>query len=239
MKILDELIGSIKDDAPIRRIMVGVHWTAVSSRWCGLASTVMGAMPHGEGKVRDAGELENKSALELAGYTYSNNTLEASIGFASLNSLIELPSTGLVEINAFKYLVEKGKGKHMAVFGHFPYLDELRSSASQLTVFELTPVEGEHHLNEMPELLPDAEVIAITSNSLINHTLTEILPHITSGAFTALVGPTTPLSPVLFEFGIHMLSGIQVMDEAALFQSISQGAIFRQMQGDQLVTWLN
>jgi len=238
MKLLDELIGSIGQDAPVRRVLAGVHWTAVSSRGCGMASTVIEAKPHGERKVREAGKLETKTALEVARYIYSDNTLEASIGFAALNSLIEPPSTGLVEINAFKYLVEKGAGKHVAVFGHFPYLDELRSSASRLTVFELTPIAGEYHLNEVPKLLPDADIAAITSNSLINHTLTEILPHIKTNAFVALVGPTTPLSPVLFDYGIHMLSGVQIVDEEALYRSISQAAIFRQTQGAKLVTWI-
>lgn len=238
MELLDEIIGSIDQDAPIRKVLVGVHWTAVSSRVCGMASTVKDAKPHGEDKVRDAGELEAKTALELAQYIYSDNTLEASIGFAALNSLIDPPSTGLVEINAFKYLVEKGAGKHVAVFGHFPYLHELRSSASQLTVFELAPVAGEHHLNEVPNLLPAAEIVAITSNSLINHTLLEILPHIKSNAFIALVGPTTPLSPVLFDYGFHMLSGVQIVDEDALYLSVSQAAIFRQMRGVKQVTWI-
>lgn len=238
MKLFDELIGSIDQDAPIRRVFAGVHWTVVSSRGCGMASTVMDVKPHGEGKVKDAGELETKTALELAHYIYSDNTLEASLGFAALNSLIEPPSTELVEINAFKYLVEQGVRKHVAVFGHFPYLDELRASSSKLTVFELAPVAGEHQLNEVPELLPDAEIVAITSNSLINHTLAEILPHINSKAFIALVGPTTPLSSVLFEYGIHMLSGVQIMDEGALHQSISQAANFHQTQGARLVTWI-
>jgi hypothetical protein len=238
MKLLDDLIGSIEQDAPIQRVMVGAHWTAVSSRWCGMASTLMDAKPHGEGKVRYAGELETTTALELARYIYSGNTLEASIGFASLNSLIETPTTGLVEINAFKYLVEKGAGKHVAVFGHFPYLDYLKVSASQLTVFELAPVEGEHRLDEVPKLLPDAEIVAITSNSLINHTLEEILPHIKSGAFTALVGPTTPLSTVLLDQGIRMLSGVQIVNEDALYKSISQASIFRQTRGAKLVSWI-
>lgn len=238
MNLFDDLIGSINQDAPIRRVLAGVHWTAVSSRGCGMASTVMETKPHGEDKVKDAGELNSKTALELAHYIYSENTLEASIGFAALNSLIDPPIKELVEINAFKYLIDKGAGKHVAVFGHFPYLDELRSSASQLIVFELAPGAGEHNLNEVPKLLPDAEIVAITSNSLINHTLAEILPHIKSSAFTALVGPSTPLSSVLFNYGIRMLSGVQVVDETALYQCISQAAIFRQTRGAKLVTWI-
>jgi len=238
MKILDELIITIQKDAPVREMLVGVHWTIVSSRGCGMASTVVSNQPHGEEMVGDAGSLGLKSALELTQFLNSENSLEASIGLAALNSLIELPEKGLVDINAFKYLVEKGESKHVAIFGHFPYLKQIKASASCLTVFELTPNEEEHHLDEVPKYLPDADVVAITSNSFINHTLEGILPHIKKDAFVALVGPSTPISPVLFDHGISMLSGVKVINEKELFTTVSQAAIFRQTRGVQLVTWL-
>ena len=46
-----------------------------------------------------------------------------------------------------------------------------------------------------------------------------------------LIGPSTTLSPLLFEFNIGILSGILVEDERQVLNAISQGAIFRQMQG--------
>jgi len=238
MKILDELICTIQKDAPVRDILIGVHWTIVSSRVCGMASTVIPNQPHGEDMVDDAGSLGLKSALELTQFLNSENTLKASIGLAALNSLIELPEKGLIEINAFNYLVEKGESKHVAIFGHFPYLKQIKASASRLTVFELAPNTEEHLLNEVPKLLPDADVVAITSNSLINHTLVGILPHIKKDAFVALVGPSTPISPVLFDHGISMLSGVKVINEKELFTTVSQAAIFRQTRGVQLVTWI-
>ncbi len=238
MIIFNDLIGSITRDSAIRQLLVGVHWTVVFSHNCGMASTVMSKNPHGEGRVRDAGELESRSALQLAQYVHSENTLEASIGLAAINSLIELPNHGLVEINAFKYLVERGEEKNVAVFGHFPYLDDLRKTSKQLIVFELNPIEGEHNLSEVPTLLPKADVVAITSNSLINHTLEGILPYIDKNAFVAMVGPSTPLSSVLFDYGISMLSGVRIVNETVLYQSVSQAAIFRQTKGTELITWI-
>lgn len=202
-----------------------------------MASTITGNKPHGDDVVREAGNLERKSAKEIAHYLNSENPLEASIGLASLNSLIDVPRDKLIRVNAFKVLIEKSIGKTAALFGHFPYISEFRKAAGRLTVFELNPDENEHNMDEVPKLLPEAEIVAITSNSIINHTIKFILPYIKSNAFTVMVGPSTPLSPILFDFGISMLSGVIINDEKALYQSISQGAIFRQVKGAELVCW--
>jgi uncharacterized protein (DUF4213/DUF364 family) len=53
-----------------------------------------------------------------------------------------------------------------------------------------------------------------------------------------VLGPSTPLSPVMFGFGVHLLSGIQVIDEAALLESIAAGLPFRKMNGTRRVSLL-
>ena len=88
MNLIDDLIASLRDDVAVQSVQVGVHWTAVCSRHCGLASTLVGNQPHGHAKVRDVGRLHFKSAHELAEYARSDNLLEASIGVAAINSLI-------------------------------------------------------------------------------------------------------------------------------------------------------
>ena len=41
MKLLEALLKTIPSDPiPIRKIIVGVHWTLVSSKYCGLGSTM-------------------------------------------------------------------------------------------------------------------------------------------------------------------------------------------------------
>jgi len=236
MKIIHDLLDSIQTDVPVRQLLVGVHWTAVLSYGCGMASTVMSDKPHGESAVRGVGELEQRTARELATYALSDNTLEASIGLAALNSLIEFPEKNVVEVNAFEFLAKQGAGKTVAVFGHFPNTTTLKEAASRVIIFELTPSEGEYGLDDVPRLLPTADLVAITSNSLINHTLAYIMPHIRAGAFSMLLGPSTPLSPLLFDHGLDMLAGVRVTDTRLLFDSIAQGAIFRQVKGVELVT---
>ncbi len=144
MKLLNDIIASIQEDAPVRRVLVGAHWTVVCSRHCGMASTILGNKPHGHEKVRDVGQLENKSALELAEYARSDNLLEASIGIAAINSLLEIDVTHAVEVNAAEVLLNQGKGKNIALVGHFPFIPKLRQAAGQLWVIEQNPTDNEY-----------------------------------------------------------------------------------------------
>jgi uncharacterized protein (DUF4213/DUF364 family) len=51
-----------------------------------------------------------------------------------------------------------------------------------------------------------------------------------------MVGPTTPLLPVLFDYGVDILAGAKVVEPDKTIRSISQGAIFSQVEGVRLIT---
>jgi uncharacterized protein (DUF4213/DUF364 family) len=51
-----------------------------------------------------------------------------------------------------------------------------------------------------------------------------------------MLGPTSPLSTVLFDHGVDLIAGTQVVDPVAALTVAGQGAIFRQMRGVRLVT---
>jgi uncharacterized protein (DUF4213/DUF364 family) len=51
-----------------------------------------------------------------------------------------------------------------------------------------------------------------------------------------LLGPSTPLTPVLFDFGVDLLSGVQVVDIAATLASVEASVNFRKMKGVRRVT---
>jgi uncharacterized protein (DUF4213/DUF364 family) len=234
--LLNDLIASIHEDAPLRSILVGAHWTVVCSRRCGLASTILGDKPHGHEKVRDVGRLQERSALELAEFARSDNLLEASIGVAAINSLLEVNEAGAVEVNAGEVLVRHGKGKNIALVGHFPFIAELRQAAGQLWVLEQRPAEGEYPAEAASELIPQADVVALTGSSLINHTLDGLLELCRSDAMVMVLGPSTPLSPVLFQHGATYISGTRVIDEEEVLRVVAQGAVFQQVEGVRLLT---
>jgi len=81
-----------------------------------------------------------------------------------------------------------------------------------------------------------AGVVAITGTAFINHTLEQMLCRCNARALVMVLGPRTPLSPVLFRYGIQMISGVRVVDETAAQKTIQQGAIFPQVKGVQLLT---
>jgi uncharacterized protein len=133
MNLLDALLASLPDeDVPVRTVLVGAHWTVVCSRYCGLASTITGDKPHGHEKVKDVGRLHLKNARELAEYAHSDNSLEASIGVATINSLLEVDHHKAVEVNAAEVLAERGRSKNVALVGHFPFIPKLREQVGQL-----------------------------------------------------------------------------------------------------------
>jgi uncharacterized protein (DUF4213/DUF364 family) len=236
MTILDDLLQSLPEDAPVRTVTVGAHWTLVCSRRCGLASTLMADKPHGHARVRDVGRLHLKSACELAQYARSEDLLEASIGVAAINSLLAYEPEKAVELNAADVLTEKGRDRKVALVGHFPFIPVLRRAAKELWVFEQHPSEGEFPAGRADELLPRADVLAITGTALINHSLDQLMGLARADALVMVLGPSTPLSPVLFDHGATLLSGAVVVDEAAALRTITQGAVLPQVEGLRLLT---
>jgi uncharacterized protein (DUF4213/DUF364 family) len=234
MGIIDDLVSSLSEDSVVREIHACVFWTAVVSKHCGLASTFHEEHPYHQ-PLRGAGKLTQKSALELAQFAKSDNVLEASIGMAAINSLIDVDDDRRVEENAFAVLARKGKDKNIAVIGHFPWIPELRSIAKKLWVIEQRPQEGELPAEAAGDILPQADVVGITGSSFINHTVDKVL-ELSKDRFIVMLGPTTPLSPVLFDHGVDVLAGVKVAEPEKTIRSISEGAIFNQVEGVRLVT---
>jgi len=83
-----------------------------------------------------------------------------------------------------------------------------------------------------------ADVLAITGTTLINHTFEDLITLCRPEAVVLVLGPSTPLSPVLFNHGVHIISGSIVEDEDAVLHAVCQGANFRQIHrlGVRLVT---
>jgi hypothetical protein len=55
-------------------------------------------------------------------------------------------------------------------------------------------------------------------------------------AFFVLIGPTSPLSPILFDYGIDAICGAEVVDVDKVIRSISEGATFKEVSGVRLLT---
>lgn len=231
--ILDDLLSTLPEEpVPVRSVLVGVHWTAVCSRHCGLATTIISSKPHDHTTfVRGVGNLHHKSAQELAEYSRSENRLEASIGVAAINSLLFMDDRDAVEMNASEVLVKKGSGKNVALVGHFPFIPKLRRSVKNLWVIEQQPAEGDYPAHSAADFVPQADIVALTGSALINHTLDDLLSLCRPDALVMVLGPSTPISEVMFDHGAAIIAGTQVIDEDAVMQTVGQGATFQQVKG--------
>ena len=132
-----------------------------------------------------------------------------------------------------------GEGKNVALVGHFPFIPQLRQSVGQLWVIEQNPRDDDCPAEAAADLIPQADIVAITSSALINHTLEGLLALCPARATVMLLGPSTPFSPIMFEYGIDIISGTQVVDEAAVLRTVGQGASFRQVEGVRLLTFIH
>lgn len=239
MNILTKLISSIEKDAPVREVIVSTHSTLVCSHHCGISSTILSTKPHGEETIRDAGFLHLKTAKELANYALSDNPLEASVGLAAINSIIECDPRLLIPMDATLLVTQLSLSKNVTVIGHFPFIPKVKEAASHCWVIEQDPIPGESSRDNAKYIIPQSDLVVISGSTLINHTLEELLAFCRKEATVMLIGPSTPLSALLFEFKIGVLSGIVVEDEKQALKAISQGAIFRQMQGVKRMVMIN
>ena len=90
------------------------------------------------------------------------------------------------------------------------------------------------------EVLPQADVVALTGTSIMNHTFEGLMELIRRDAFVVALGPSTPLSPLLFDYGVDAISGTLVTNVEAVLRTISQGASFKQVkEGVRLVSMRN
>lgn len=248
--VLDALLGGLPADRPVTGVQVGIHWTIVGlaegpggepAHW-GIAKTLLPvegpghSHEHEEGSVIEAGRLHTYSAHELIGLIRDGSGPERSIGWAALNALYAPDRSRCVELNARDFLLEHGRGKRIAVIGHFPFVEKLRGAAQDVWVLELNPAPGDLPASAAEDVLPQADIVAVTSLTLLNDTFEPLAKLWRPDATVLLLGPSTPFAPVLFEMGVDYLSGTEIVDPEVASRHVGQGACFKQMEGVQLLT---
>ena len=122
-------------------------------------------------------------------------------------------------------------GKKVVVVGHFPFLPALQEAAGELFVLELDPGPGEYPASAAPDIVPQADIAAITGSAIVNGTMDQLLPLCRPDAFVLILGPSTPLHPVVLSRGVDAIASSIVVDPRTCMQYVSQGCTFRQLRG--------
>jgi len=167
----------------------------------------------------------------LAQWILSENTIEASVGIAALNSTIKVDGASIAKGNAYEVILKKGFNRNVAVIGHFPGIDKYKDKFKNLWIIEKRPLQGDIPESAKDTVLSKADVVAITGTSIINHTLFSILESCRRDAYKIILGPSVPMTPLLFECGIDMLSGSIVHNIDEVRKCVLSGASFKQFKG--------
>ncbi|SHI86132.1 hypothetical protein SAMN02745691_00938 [Parasporobacterium paucivorans DSM 15970] len=229
-EIYDDLIDSIPDDLTVLECMLGVSWTAVKSEnGIGVAKTIKGGK-----KGLEIGEISGLKLKELAKYAKSWNMLEASLGQAAINSAFNTApqcadSPGLTlnkehehgKNNAFNLLSEDLVNKKVAVIGHFPEVEKLHDICN-LSVLERDPWAGDYPDSACEYLLPEQDFVFITGTAFTNKTMPRLI-ELSRKARIILVGPSVPISEVLFKYGVYIIAGFIVTDEKLIWKAVQEG----------------
>ncbi|HVI50558.1 MAG TPA: DUF364 domain-containing protein [Candidatus Sulfotelmatobacter sp.] len=213
----DLTLGVAEDE--VRQIACGPRWLMVEG-------------PHGAGLAylpRHQRELLPRlprfaklSLRGLAELSRSWDPLEMALGIAAINA----------HYNRFDLAAFSGNGTktfrdisaRVVVIGAFPGVDGILPNCS---VIEAEPRPGEYPIVAMDSLLPGSGGAVINSSALINRSLPRIL-RLTQGGRAALIGPATPMTPRLHDYGLEVLGGLVVDDVGGLAAAIRAGALPRE-----------
>ena len=223
MELLKKLIENV-EDYEIKDSFVGIFETVIESKYIGISSTLRPSEKRVDNKIKIIGN----STKEVAKLALSKNPLEASIGIATINSALNRENLDLSSVNAYDLIL---KSKNVGVVGRFPFIEKLKTKVNKVTVFELFPIGDEIHSKYIKNHISDLDILAITATTLINHTFEELVKYKNKNTKVILLGPSTPLSPILFNYGIDILSGTIVENKLLFINGIKEGKGFKNLKG--------
>jgi uncharacterized protein (DUF4213/DUF364 family) len=173
---------------------------------------------------------------KLAEYSLSDNLLEAAIGMAAINCGLDGMTGVKKRVNAKEIILKKGKNKVLGIIGHFPFLDEQKDHFSACYIFEKYPHKGDLKESDIAHYLPKADVVAITGTTMTNHTFDNIYNSLPKSSYNIMLGPSTPLSPLLFDHGMDMVSSTRVMNYRNVKEQVLMGTPTRYLTDVEMVS---
>jgi uncharacterized protein len=210
--------------APSLAVIVGYNWTLVEGPdGMGLVTTPEKGVD-GARTTQETGRYTGRDLRDLAGLARSANPYERAIGCAAINA----------GLNRYDLEGSNGNGLELSdnvtgptvVVGRFPRLDERLPDA---LVLERDPGPGDLPASAASEVIPGCARLIITATTWVNTSLAGLL-RLVDGAHVGVVGPGTPLSPIMHGHGIHRLSGFVVTDPPAVRRAVAEGAGARQFR---------
>ena len=214
----DALIDDLPEDVTVTVSDRGTRWTRVVNSANGIGSAWSMRVASRPALSADLPD-EGRTIRDVAALVRSWNLAEASVGLAAINSWYSLAEVaarngfvptgaGLTWREVFDPYADSVEGKVVAIIGHFPFARGVLWKAADLQILERFPEPGDYPDTACEYLLPDADYVFISSSSFVNKTTPRLLDlAIGGGAHTVLVGPSTPMHPLLLDLGVDTVTG--------------------------------
>ena len=172
-------------------------------------------------------DYEGRSAAQLLEKIKSDNPVERSMALALVNALNYDDARHLPEDHDNKILFDSfqiGQGRRLAMVGYFPPLVRIfEQRGVLLEILDMSRGLGEKK-DFYDKLQHWAQVLLLTSTSILNSSTEEILAHAGENLQSIMLGPSTPLVANAFEhLPVHMLAGTVPLDKEMTLKAIRHG----------------
>ena len=220
---LSSFLTGIKD-SKLKRLTIGSYWIVVEAEY----GTGLVANPQTKISVDSVKEYQKRfggsSLHQLALGAKSEDLIERAIGCAAINANTNHYGLKLTQDNGLS--LPDNKGEKIVVVGRFPNLEQKLPTA---IVLERNPGPGDLPEHEAPNVIPGCTHLIITASTWVNGSLPSLLKLVDT-AHVSLIGPGTPFSPILKQYGIHKLAGFLVQEPDELSLLVQNGAGVRQFK---------
>ncbi|MFP4180759.1 MAG: Rossmann-like domain-containing protein [Spirochaetaceae bacterium] len=174
----------------------------------------------------DTRDFEGAPASMLLELLFSENLVERSAALAAVNALNHTRALEFREDNdSLLEDFQVKKGDTVAMAGFFgPVAAKVEAAGASLRVHDIGKGIGEQE--EFYRFLESGEAkgLVFTSTSVINGTTEEVLSHLHRNTPCAMLGPTTPMIPEVFDhLPVHYLGGIVPLEKDLLLKAVRGG----------------
>jgi len=177
--------------------------------------------------LNEAIDFEGRPAAALLENIKSEHPLERSMALALVNALNYKNALNLPEDKDNAILFKEFRLEpetNVAMVGYFgPLVKRLKEKKVPLEILDISRGLGDRK-DFYTKLNNWADVLLLTSTSILNNTTEEILSHLHEKAKTALLGPSTPMVAEPFaHMPVHMMAGTVPLDKDNIIKAVRHG----------------
>ena len=173
-------------------------------------------------------DYEGRPAAVLLEKIESDNPIERSMALALVNALnhqhaLQLPEdeNNQIMFDTFKITKET----KVAMVGYFgPLIKRFEQKGAVLEILDRSRGLG-RMADFYKKLKSWADVLFLTSTSILNNSTEEILGNVHAGVKAVMLGPSTPMVKKAFEhLPVHMLAGTVPVEKENILKAVRHGA---------------